>query len=262
MAGLLYYFPGKTRPEVLPDKLRGALGLAHAFPEGATPRECTRGPDGGQGIVVADGRHVSEQQLGHYPELQRWAALPAHPARAWLGVVLADPPRPADLARAQQLPGHLVELADGQRWLCPVARKSILPQAIGPDDQLHYANAVPHVSGLDASGAWTATGVVPRYAQLWPLAEAWFDVWLAAEVDEQATATFDFAGLHDAAVACLAANYRVSKAEIAVLGLLTEAHAVEVLHALIDWPTIEAFLKKKASLPAGCNCAAGPPGAT
>jgi hypothetical protein len=63
------------------------------------------------------------------------------------------------------------------------------------------------------------------------------------------TITFEFDGLRNAACECLAANYRVSPAEVSLLGLLDGGVASKILDALADWPTAirlaEQLQKKK-----------------
>jgi hypothetical protein len=46
-------------------------------------------------------------------------------------------------------------------------------------------------------------------------------------------------------VHALAANYRIADAEVALLGLLTEPHAIEILQLLTDWPSVIEGAKKK-----------------
>ena len=58
----------------------------------------------------------------------------------------------------------------------------------------------------------------------------------------------EFADVNDAALLALATNYRVGKAEVVLLGLFDDRATVEILKALIDWPTISAWLKKKGPI--------------
>ena len=49
----------------------------------------------------------------------------------------------------------------------------------------------------------------------------------------------------------LGSNYRLEKAEIALLGLFDDRSAEDLLLAAIDWPTMEEWTaKKKAEEPA------------
>ena len=159
---------------------------------------------------------------------------------------------------------NLAWLADGREWLCPIARG-----AIDSDGELGWCQNLPAAVGLDAEGEWTRQGVVAKYAPLWAVAMRWWDAFAAASPDEddepdaEAEKTqirFEFADVNDAALLALATNYRVGKAEVALLGLFDDRATVEILKALIDWPTIQGWIKKKArSIPAGSSSDAGPP---
>ena len=58
-------------------------------------------------------------------------------------------------------------------------------------------------------------------------------------------ATFDFDGLHDAALTALSTNYRIGKAEVNALGLFDDSSATAILSALVDWPTVLKWKEKK-----------------
>lgn len=237
MPGFVYFLPNKTRLDAKLDKLR-ELGLGYAFEERAVGAEVQHSPSGERGVVVGDPAHVTENHLGYFADRQTWQKIPGK--EIWVGFATASPPTPADLARQQQLLGHWVKLADDQRWLVPIARR-VVPE----DYHLPWYCALPQSVGLDEHGEWVANQPLARYAPLWRQALAWWDAMSAAELVDN-KAQLDFAGLLDAAVLTLQANYRVSKIECALLALLTIEHAREVLNALIDWPTITAWLKKKA----------------
>lgn len=241
MAGLLYYLPG-AEAATLADLQKA--GIAHAFDvpgRGELPimsgRPCEKGPDGSAGVVLADHRVV--ECIGYFEKTQTWRRISD---KAWVGFYTDDPPRPVDLACRAQLAGHLVQLGDEQRWLIPVAR------ALDEDGSgLVFSNALPETVTLNEQGDWENGGVVPRYAALWDLATRWWDTLhdATAETSESQTVAFDFQGGYDAALTALATNYRVGKGETALLGLFNQECCREILNALVDWPTMEAFLKKK-----------------
>lgn len=238
MAGLLYFIPG-AQPGVakLPELRK--LGLGYAFDEPAGAAQVTRGPSGQPGVIVADKATVPEQQRGYFPDRQRWLAIPGNEHGVQVGLTLAAPPAPAELARPQMLPGHLVKLADGHAWHAPVAR-----QIDAEAEQIIGHCVLPMSLGFDAAGQWTATSVQAMYQPLWTIAVTWWNAVIAAEETEEG-ATVSFAGLLDSAVTALQANYRVSRAECVLLELLTVQHARGILNALIDYPTILVWLKKK-----------------
>jgi len=270
MPGLLYYIPDATRAIKVPD-LAG-LGLGYAFGSRLVPREVQRGPDGDHGVVVADPDRLKEHLLGFWPDRQTWLKIPGLPGgkTAWVGRHNDQPVGPPDLIRENVLPGHFVTLADGNDWLVPIAR------ALNAEgDALTWHHNLPQTVGMDAAGEWTQGGVVPKYRRLWDIATAWWDTFAAAspgpddqvgdDVDPGKTVTieFDFAGLNDAALYALATNYRVGKAEVALLGLFDDRATAEILKALIDWPTVVGWIKKKArSMPDGSATDAGPEAST
>lgn len=179
MAGLLYFLTGEKRGIKLEQIC--AMGLAHAFEEGrCTPAEVTHGPNGRAGVLLADDHRVPSHRIRYQPDAQSWRQIPK--TQVWLGYYREDRPRPQELARATQLPGHLVTLADRQRWLVPVARG--LSELEDDPAMLGWYSALPQSVGLDEDGNWAQDGHLPRYAGLWPVAQAWWDALSQAVEDE------------------------------------------------------------------------------
>jgi hypothetical protein len=253
--GPVYFIPQAARSIKLADVR--ALGLAYAFDDRVTPAGVSQGPDGHAGVVVADPDRVPPHKIGYFASEQTWRTAPgvatAKGDPVWVGIFTADPPTPADLVRKETLDGHAVTLADGQRYLVPVARSIDDAQ-----DQLVYHCRLPRAITLDDDGAWQPAGILARHERLWEIAAAWWDARLGASDTSQGI-TFDFAGANDCALAALATNYRLGKAEIGLCGLLTETSVVAILDALVDWPTVEAWLKKK--FPSASAGSATEPGA-
>ena len=263
MPGLLYYLP--DRRGVTPEQLK-ELGLGHAFdPSSAiAKRGVSKGPDDGPGVVVADVARVPAHLVGFHPAKQAWRKIPGSRTdsgegsekQLWVGRYTDSPVLPSDLALNKQLDAYEVTLGDEQPWLIPVARGRL-----AKEDSLRWYPALPEAADIDEAGEWISRGVVPKYADLWKLAEDYWDLrWpgSAEDADEdekenkppaagRVRITFDFAGSADAAVAALAVNYHVAKAEVALLGLLTDECIREILDALIDWPVVEEWMKKKLS---------------
>jgi len=277
MSGLLYYLPGEDpqRPLAVTLQRVGELGLGYAFERRPTPSGVHRdGPDGGRGVIVADGSRV--QKIGYYPDRQRWRRMPAQ--KAWVGLYHDAMPLPEDLARAELLGGRRLTLADGRDWIIPLARAW--------NDSLESAgwyHALPRQNDLDDAGRWVAGDVLPRYQRLWTVATGWWDAKhaaIAAAVaegtgdrgqgtgEETVRAEFDFddfGGLNDAAAYVLGMNYRVGRAEIALLGLLDTSTASRILDAAVDWDVFMGWIEKKTaagSPPADSSTAAGPPAET
>ena len=254
MAGFLYYLPGLDpgrAPAVDLETVR-RFGLEYAFDSRPTPSGVHRnGPDGRQGVIVADAGRVPK--IGWYPDRQKFRPVPGSEA---LVVWYEDQrPGPEDLVRSEVAAGHLVRLCDGNDWMVPIAR-----------GWSHHNGAafvwycgLPRRMDVDEAGNWVEGDPLPRYAGLWQMALAYWDRKQRAlnqADDEQPDETagirtaFDFAdfgGASDAAVEALGFNYRLGKAEVGALGLFDTTSAVRVLDALVDFPGLLALLAKKAS---------------
>jgi hypothetical protein len=259
MAGFLYYLPEFDRSLRIEDA-RDA-GLGYAFDRGAFSASTFHAsePFGGEGVIFADPEAVSK--VGFYPG-QTWRPCPGRPF--WVGYYDEARPGPADLARGRQLAGHYVRLADGADWLVPVARG-------WSDDETNpgWFHAVPRLAAIDEAGEWISGDVVPEFRQLWELAVAYWDARAeaaAAVTDaggEGARAAVElridtFGGLLDAAAFALGTNYRLSKWEIAALGLFDTSSPQAILDAVVDGPTFARWLEKKTTGPEGlptCGCA-------
>lgn len=249
MSGFLYYIPkpGTFQPADLT-----AAGLAYAFEGRPATRTCSHGPDGGQGVILAQ-PGPDDSQVGYYPDRQTWRRIPS--SSAWVGLYPDSRPGPADVLRRQTLDGHLVRLADGNQWLVPIAR-GIAEEG----DGIAWYPALPQRMDLDDEGKWQANGPLPKYEELWKLALIWWDAFRGVEVtDEGATVEFPGGNLFDAAVIALGANYRLGRVEVAMLGLLDSQSPARVLNALIDWPTLEAALQKKMDQPPAISSGDGGP---
>lgn len=239
--GLLYFVPGGDR-EIGLEELATA-GIGYAFERKPVASGCQAGPDGSAGVVVCVDSQVGGRRIGYYPERQKWMQVPA--TSAWCGVERGMAVDPSCLARGGQLRGHWVALADGQRWLVPVARGL----ADSEDGGLAYYEALPRGLGLDEHGCWTQGSVQEQHRWLWEVACRWWDAISRAmedaDADEGGAAAFDFQDTCDSALAALGVNYRISKAEVVLLGLFTESSVAEVLNATVDMPTFRAWVKKK-----------------
>lgn len=257
--GHVYYFCEGL--EVVADDSPTMAALRHAFVSTPAKRRAMAGP-GQQGGVILAG---DDQRIGYYPDRQKWTRLRGlnGASGVWLGWYLDAPPTPADLTKPARLPGHLVTLADGRQWELPVARR-------WSDDA--FMRTVPARLTLDDNGQWVPGEVLAEYAGLWSVAEAWMS--FKARASEQSGAAMSIAEAVELACTALAVNYRVSRSEVAALGLVDDQgqKAVEMLDAVIDWPTFarwvdeqKAAQKKTAldpSTPATCAFAPGPADST
>jgi hypothetical protein len=242
----VYYINGEAPardPEI------EAAGLADRFAGPPIPRHPCTGPDGSTGTILAD-PSVGESACRYLPDTQTWRQIPG--SAAWIGRT-DEPITPGQLARAVQLNGHIVRLADGQDWMVPTARAHGQTDA-GP----RWCDILPAASELDEEGNWVRGQILPAYRRLWELAEAWHNAraeWVTNYAEQTkegeapppaaAPAVMEFDSLHSAAAEVLANNYRLGPVEVAWLGLLTEQHAAELLNALTDWPGALALMSKK-----------------
>ena len=238
MSGFLYYLPGPCNGVSIEDVRKAGLGYAFDGRGWSCPGVMAHGPDGGQGSMAADPNRVDK--VGCYPNEQTSRKIPG--LNAYAVLYTDDKPEPNDLARKEQLTGHWVTLADGNEWLCPIARG-----AVEEDGAIAWTYRVPQVSVLNDAGDFERGGVAEKYIPLWELATRWFDVRMGALLESDGeTVEFSFDGLLKSAVEVLACNYVVDAVECDMLGLLTEENAVAILDALIDMPTRMELLKKIA----------------
>jgi hypothetical protein len=262
MAGCLYYLPGESS-NITVATVR-SLGLSYAFEtDRCSARGVTRGPeDSGPGVVVADPLYVPDHLIRFESDQQTWLKLPG--CNKYVGMY-TDEHRPGstDLQRSTVLPGHLVTLGDGNDWICPIARGHA-----DEEDALTWHNALPQARTIDPEGNWILGDVVDKYRALWDTACRFWDVFNTAlteagaekSAESKQEVSFSFADENDAALRALPANYRVGKAEVALLGLFNTQAVSGILRALIDWPTAEKWLQKKTATNASMTAVTSPTG--
>jgi hypothetical protein len=131
-----------------------AAGIGYAFDRRVVANGVRGGPGGHDGAVCVDPQSVDAHLIGYHKDRQEWAKVPG--ADAWVGMYVEHRPKPADLAREQQLQGHWVTLGDGQKWLCPVAREHLFYEDGRP---AQWQCALPSINTIDDEGNWTSGGV-------------------------------------------------------------------------------------------------------
>ncbi len=237
MNGFLYYISGKT-PSVTAAEI-AECGLGYAIPAEKTAGGVIGGPDGLNGVILADARRVQSHRVAYKPDAQTWRRVPGTTG-AWVGMWNDGVPGPADLARDKQLAGHFVTLGDEREWLIPVARGLVENEDAG---RLEWYTALPQRRELNDAGEWVSGDVMPKYGPLWDLACRWFDATRGLGDGRQ---VFAFDGADDGAVLALGYNYAgLGGAEVSLLGLFDERIVGQVLQAVIDGPVFDDFLKKK-----------------
>lgn len=250
MTGFLYFIADETSPPGMEELAEAGLQYAFEVPPAATPKMSGSGPGGQSGMLLA----AQGVELEYRPDKQTWRRLPIADCRlsiangessksVWVGMWNDKRPGPEELARSSQLRGHEVRLADGQMWHVPAARR-VVSGTGGPI----AACALPHGRDVDDSGRWTQRRLLPAYEDLWQAATRFWDCFVGAAQSTADTAvapTLEDELLYAWATRALATNYRVSAVELAMLGVLDDRNVIEVLKALIDWPTVAAWTEKK-----------------
>lgn len=243
-SGFLYFLPGGRRDV----KIADVPAIAYAFERSIISREVLgAGPDGGIGVVIADAS-VPAESLGYYADSQTWRKIPN--CEHWVGrdggVIT-----PKDLQRTKMLGGHAVTMADGNQWIVPtvIVRKAT-------EDGWPGEMALPRAIGMDDAGNWTRGDVLPKYAALPDICSQWWESLIGSVVaavnrdecgEPREAVGVKFVDWFNSVAKILQANYRISGVEVAMLGILDEQCASEVMNAAVDWPTMLEYLGKKAS---------------
>jgi hypothetical protein len=234
-----------TNSAKLLERLR-AEGLGYAVEDRITSRGCDRGPDGMKGVAVCHGGN-QDGQLGYWADRQTWKKIPG--STVWCGMYTADPPRPDDLARAEQISGEWLALDDGHRWLAPKARRWL-----EIDDRLFWDYNLPRRMSLSEHGLWQPGNVKPKYVRLWQLAteyEAAASAALAQSVEDEGTVRFSFDEIDLLAISALQVNYRIGPVELDLLGIYDDASRQRIIDVLLDNATWAMWVKKKLADQAG-----------
>jgi hypothetical protein len=242
MPGFLYYVPGAS------GKIDAAwmrtLPCGYAFDDckSVVSRGAMSGPgESGAGSVIARPDAVKDEEIGFFSDRQTWTKM--QQADIWISTASSSSPvvQPVDLARPNQIDGHLLELGDGNEWLIPVARKL----KITGGDVTPYC-ALPMVSKLQPDGSWMPTEVRGKFKRLWEIAREYLDANAnAKEENGRWFIEFEFSKMHDCACAALAANYYIGRDEVAILELLDHGIAQAILNEVVDMTTLNEFLNSK-----------------
>ena len=240
---LLYFLPGAEGPSIDPE----AHGLSHAF-EGA-PTVMPQEGEGVKGVLAC--QRSSGEGLGYHPDRQEWRTAPGGAYR--FGWAQDAPPGPSELMRANPQHGRLVMMADERPWLVPQLR-------VYSDERLGMTCCLPFKGALTEGGEWTQGEVMPAYRRLDELAERLLDGMVRAEDHtlpaEVRPEKMQTAELLDVVAELLAVNYRVSRVELAALGVLSTDRLVEAARYACDLDTAEASIErrlKKKRAPSGSS---------
>lgn len=231
MPGFLYFV--ESVEPVTRERIAG-WGLAHAFEEVPTnfPLQGAT-PSGTSGTLLYREQDLAPFTPRYLPEEQTWRRFPNSGERkaesgnspAWVGYYNEGKPGPADLARLEQVPGVPLRLADGHSWQVPLVR---FPLPGGGRGTL-----LPAYVDCDEFGEPIAGEVLEKYAPLASIAErfwlAWNTAFMAAAALGREEFEFDCDTIVADACLTLAANYRISLAEVMLLKLFRTGTASAVM---------------------------------
>jgi hypothetical protein len=247
MPGFLYFAELTTDPTIATVR---ELGLSYAFASAPASREVQgHTPSGNRGRVFGDSK-----RLGDLPKLdmdnQVWRKIPGK--EVWVGYWKDAKPGPADLARAEQLAGFNIKMADGNEWLIPVVRAF-------DEDCGKAVPVLPALYGLDDDGKLTRGEIQAAHRWLWDLTEpAWQAMLNEGELTDQ--------DCLDTACKVIGANYAVDVVELAgVLQVFSpQLSPAGVVALALDYRTFAGWVAKKkqtsnSATLAGSNSSPGEP---
>ncbi|MBL4701954.1 MAG: hypothetical protein JKX85_11920 [Phycisphaeraceae bacterium] len=227
----MYYIPNIDKAD---HAVLAKHGLAYAFADSKsnpTSNSVIGGPDGGNGVVTPG---IGVEDARYLKDTQTWRKYKG----VWVGYNNDEKPGPSDLIRKDALDGYEVVLGDQNQWVVPLARS--LSESDGPASFSCY---LPTKIDLDEDGKWIEGATIKKYEHLWPIACGFWDK-IRGAVIEDGKIAFDFSGETEFAIIALQANYRIGPMEAVLLELLDAGTAVEILKAMVDWPTFVSWQKK------------------
>jgi hypothetical protein len=222
-----------------------AWGLGYAFDKPPASGVCQGNtPSGTVGSVFGDPTRHEDGSIKMDMEAQVWRKMP-RPGQQdmFLGYWKESVPEPKDLARANQLTGYMLKLADGNDWLIPVVK------IFSESDGTHRSN-LPAYLDVDDEGKPVAGSVMPIYAHLEELTAPFAEQMFSDKVDDSSITKED---IDLAARTLLQTNYVVDLIEIAAIHLLSyHEQSHQIVSLSIDWPGYlrwkETLKKKEPSL--------------
>ena len=242
MSSFIYYFPTtEMKPAAETFERFGVQyacppSIANQFRYGVT----LDGPDGKSGVIYQ--QNATTKSLQYDKTKQRWKRIPN--TDAYVGVWNDSPPTAESLLRTDHISGQYVNLA-GDKWLIPVARfecdnetKGFLTPQVDIDD---YGNVIP--------GAFSPTqDKLNQMAER--LAKSFIASWERCVSEPTPNPVFRFDIDDHDPFDIIAANYRVSPAEIVLLNLFRwrDEAFKDVVKVFIDSDSyLQLYVKKKQS---------------
>lgn len=237
MGAIIYYIPGASAVS------RAGIekaGLGYTLPKDTgTPEYTTtqKGPDGAFGaLFLFQGK--DKVDLVQLAQETKWEQIPH--TKCWFGYDKNNPPKPQDLKRVSVRESYAVMLSDGNKWDVPIIR--------------HVDNTTELPKQLKHDGEkWLAVSLRPEHLDLFERAGQVWDEYITPLMETDDSADDDEAieisltNGWDFAVDALALNYRISIAEVSLLGLFDSTTASQAALAAIDWFTWCDYDKKKSA---------------
>jgi len=234
MAQFVYMLPGSESVS----ELVAERGLSDQLGSGASHRGCRIGLSAGLPCMPAGAEDVQDvtvigrgERVGFFPAEQTWERVEEDGKAWWLGWQTEDPPKEADLRRADFRGGYRVLMGGGDRWAIPPVRR--YPEG----------SALPSVLRLNADGS-ESREILPAWQSLWheigPFAEVYYTT-LQEDKDQESNKQLPELPL-TTCLRLLQLNYQVGRVEVNVLGLITDRALVDVGLAAIDLASFMAVL--------------------
>lgn len=247
MAGFLYFIPNLNA--LSSEQHLGELGLGYVLEQFGRKSvgRITGGPEGQNGLLLSDPQRVDPGRSGYYPQRQTWSK--HHGKGYWVGLEKGIPLGPAELARRELLDGELLTLGDDRRWQIPRARQ--WSASDDPRVMAQFDTCLEQSLEQNDAGQMVPGQVLPRYAQLWAIATAYFHHLVEISNDEEELVlrgeqkTLNLTSAAVLAARVLQHNYAVGLVECQMLGLLTTSNWRLILNATIDWRSYEELREKK-----------------
>jgi hypothetical protein len=235
MSQFLYFLPKATAPANAPGvrKLLDSVGLSHVHDGRAVTTRLSKGPGGADGLLCSfdlppDSKDPHKVPL-FKPDGQTW--VPIGDAGVSLGMWNANPPGPDELRRKRFVRGIDVEMLDGKPWTVPVA---VSMTGLG---------TLPKRMQLGPDGKSWLTVNLPEFLGLCKDAETVFGMLQKSLTDEKLTFEFDY-GM-EIVIKSIGVNYRVSGAELSLLGCVGDLTMAKVMRALCDFDAfVEALIEQ------------------
>lgn len=234
MSGLLYYIEG-VRSAPLENDLK-ECGLLNQQVMGFCHTEIFLNKTRGS-VFTLKGKCSENIKVGFYYDEQVWQNMPKDdgtPSRLWIGYYKNDKPKPCHFLKNDFIPGHELELADGNNWIIPIARKLQEGCVLPKSTVMFVANRIDEF-------------VLDKYIPLQKIAEQVY-ILFNLDFDEEFKKDDEFikddVSFFNTCVEVLKTNYNIDFREISVLRLFTNVNTIKILKLLVDMPYIDELIER------------------